>query len=345
MPPHLIALATDVPPHRLDQQTVVERAAELLRANSSIERMLPVFANAGISRRFSCVPLEWFGEGHKWRARNALYLEHSLALLAQTTQALLEQAKLPRDAIDIIVTVSTTGIATPSLDALLIDKLELKRSILRLPIFGLGCAGGVLGLSRAADLARAHPGKTILLLVVELCTLQFRKDDSSKSNTVAAALFADGAAGALVSTEGDGPVIGPGGEFTWPNTLDVMGWDVEDDGLRARFSASIPALVRTHYREAVDAFLSRHALSRDDIDRYACHPGGAKVLDALEEALNLTDGGLIESRETLRDYGNMSAVTVLFVLSRMDWRNPSKRTLLGALGPGFTGAFQLLGES
>ncbi len=343
MPPHLFALATAVPPHALEQQDVAVRAEDLLRKNSNIQRMLPVFQNAGIRRRFSCVPIEWFGNEQGWSSRNALYLEHSLALIVRVTRTLLEQARLSPNAIDAIVTVSTTGIATPSLDALLIEELGLKRDILRLPIFGLGCAGGVIGLSRAADVACAHPGKTVLFLVVELCTLQFRKDDGSKSNTVAAALFGDGTAGALISTEASGPVIGPSCEFTWPDTLDVMGWDVEEDGLRARFSASIPALVRARYRAAVDDFLSSRTLTHRDIDRYACHPGGAKVLDALEEALGLGAGDLVESRETLRDYGNMSAATVLFVLSRMDWQDPRKRTLLGALGPGFTAAFQLLG--
>jgi len=257
---------------------------------------------------------------------------------------LLESAKLKREEIDAIVTVSTTGIATPSLDALLIERLGLRRDTRRLPIFGLGCAGGLIGLTRAADMAKAVPGSKVLFLVVELCALTFRKNDFSKSNIVAAALFGDGAAGVLLSTEGEGPALGAAGEYTWPHSLDVMGWDVEDDGLRAIFSTSIPILIGKDMREIADGFLGKHGFSHGDIDLYASHPGGAKVLTALEAAFGLDEGGLRESRATLGDYGNMSAATVLFVLARMDWRQPYQRILMSSMGPGFTAAFQLLGE-
>jgi alkylresorcinol/alkylpyrone synthase len=144
-----------------------------------------------------------------------------------------------RDDIDSIVVVSTTGIATPSLDALLIERMGLQRTVRRLPIFGLGCAGGVLGLARAASQAEVAPGKMVLFLVVELCALSFRRDDWSKSNVVATALFGDGAAAALLSTEGEGPAMVAAGAYTWPGSLDVMGWDVTDDGLKALFSRAI----------------------------------------------------------------------------------------------------------
>jgi len=343
MPARLNALATAVPPYVLEQDIVAARAKDLLVANEEIERMLPVFANAGISRRFSAAPLAWFEEPQNWKSRNARYLEQATNLLETVTLAVLEQADLPRYAINALVVVSTTGIATPGLDARLIERLDLRPDVRRLPIFGLGCGGGVQGLSRAAELALAHPKSRVLFLVVELCTLQFRRDDGSKSATVATALFGDGAAGALISTTGDGPAIGPAGEFTWPQSLDVMGWDIEEDGMRALFSASIPGLVRSRLRPVLDSFLRQHKLSRLQIDQFACHPGGAKVLDALEEVLELTPGALVESRQTLRDYGNMSAATVLFVLSRLPWRDPGRTTLLTAMGPGFTAAFQLLG--
>jgi len=253
----------------------------------------------------------------------------------------LEEAHLSRDDIDAIVVVSTTGIATPSLDAILVERLHLRRDIARLPIFGLGCAGGVSGLMRAADIAKAHPGAKVLFLVVELCTLTFRRDDLSKSNIVGAALFGDGAAGLILSCDATN-VLGAGGEYTWPASLDIMGWEVEKDGLKALFSKNIPALVASDFRAILLEFLRRRDLKLKDFSEFACHPGGAKVLYALEQALGLEDGGLAESRMVLRDYGNMSAATVLFVLERMKDRLADQETLVTSLGPGFSSAFLVI---
>lgn len=344
MQPRVLAIETAVPPYALDQGDVAKRVEHLFGARTDIRRMMPVFENSGIERRYSCVPIDWYSRTHGWKERNALYIEHAVSLLENVMVALLESAKLNVDDIDMIVTVSTTGIATPSLDALLIERLGLRRDIGRLPIFGLGCAGGVIGLTRASELATARPGSKVAFLVVELCALTFRKEDFSRSNIVATALFGDGAAGMLLSTDGDGPVVGANGEYSWSHSRDVMGWDVEEDGLRAIFSTSIPTLVGRDMRGIVDGFLTRHDLSRRDIDLYASHPGGAKVLAALERAFELEDGALTDSRATLSEFGNMSAVTVLFVLARMDWRRRHQRILMTSMGPGFTAAFQVIGE-
>jgi len=344
MQPRLLAVKTAVPHFALDQPDVAKRVEHLFGSHIDIRRMLPVFDNAGIRRRYSCVPLDWYGRPHGWKERNALFIANAVALLEKVALDLMDDAKLGRQEIDAVVAVSTTGIATPSLDALLIERLGLRRDVRRLPIFGPGCAGGLIGLARAADMAKAYPGSKVLLLVVELCALTFRKDDFSKSNIVAAALFGDGAAGALLSTEGEGPALGASGEHTWPDSLDIMGWEVEEDGLSAVFSTSIPILIGRDMREIADGFLRRHELSRRDIDLYACHPGGTKVLTALETAYGLGEGGLADSRATLGDYGNMSAATVLFVLARMDWRRPRQRILTSSMGPGFTAVFQLIGE-
>jgi alkylresorcinol/alkylpyrone synthase len=191
-------------------------------------------------------------------------------------------------------------------------------------------------------MAKANPGAKVLFLVVELCALTFRKDDLTKSNIVATALFGDGAAGAILSTDGDGPALIANGEHTWPQSLDIMGWDVQEDGLKAIFSQSIPSLVANEYEPVLYAFLQKNDLKLSDISHFACHPGGAKVLDALEIAFKLAPGELKESREALRNYGNMSAATVMFVLERMDWRAKNRRTLLTALGPGFSAVFAVL---
>jgi len=342
MQTRLLALKSAVPPYVLEQKDVVVRAGQLFGERRDVERLMPIFGNTGIDRRYSCVPIDWYNEDHGWQDRTALYVSNAIDLLEKVARALLEEAKLTIDDIDGIVVSSTTGIATPSLDALVIERMQLRRDTRRLPIFGLGCAGGVIGLSRAADLAKSRPGSRVLFLVVELCALTFRKNDMTKSNFVATALFGDGAAGAILSTDGDGPAFGASGEYTWPDSLGVMGWDVEEDGLKAIFSQSIPTLVANDFTTILHAFLQKNDLKLTDIDRFACHPGGAKVLDALEDAFQIERGALTESRSILRDFGNMSAVTALFVLERMDWRKKDQRILMTALGPGFSSVMQLL---
>jgi alkylresorcinol/alkylpyrone synthase len=341
MPPRLVALKSAVPPFVLNQSDVAERARQLFSEGKDISRLMPVFENTGIARRYSCVPIDWYTEPHGWIDRTQLYVDNAVTLLEKVTLALLDEAGVTKDAIDMIVVASTTGIATPSLDALLVERMGLRRDIQRLPIFGLGCAGGVIGLSRAAALARATPGSRVLFLVVELCALTFRKSDISKSNIVATALFGDGAAGAILSTEGSGPQVTENGEHCWPASLDIMGWDVEEDGLKARFAQSIPGLVQSDFRKLLDDFLARHKIALSDIDDFACHPGGAKVLDALEAAFAIARGALKDSRSILRDFGNMSAATALFVAERMDMRHKKQRTLMTALGPGFSAVFQM----
>ena len=341
--PRLLAVATAVPPYPLDQDAVIERVRRLFGGAEALDRLLPVFTNTGIRTRYSCVPIEWYDRPHGWTERNRIYLESALDLLEATTIQLLDRAGLDKHEIDQIVVVSTTGIATPSLDALLIERMGLRADVRRLPIFGLGCAGGVVGLSRAAAQAMAAPGETVLFLVVELCALSFRRDDFSKSNIVATALFGDGAAGALLSTEAEGPAIVAIGEHTWPGTLGVMGWEVADDGLSAIFSRDIPQLVTTRFRAVLDGFLAGHGLAIGDIDRFVCHPGGTKVIAALEGAFGLCEGALALARAVLRDHGNMSAVTVMFVLERMlAEARPWRRALMNALGPGFTAGFLVL---
>jgi alkylresorcinol/alkylpyrone synthase len=218
----------------------------------------------------------------------------------------------------------------------------MRRDSRRLPLFGLGCAGGVIGLSRATDLAAARPGQRVLLLVVELCSLTFRYGDNSNSNIVASALFGDGAAGILIDGMDDGPVLGDSGEHTWPDSLDVMGWHIQEDGLGVLFSRDIPNIVRREFWPIVDAFLACRQLRRHDLVGVICHPGGAKVMDALEEGFGGASEAMRVAREVLRDFGNMSAATVLFVLQRMLSNCRPGRYLLSALGPGFTAGFQLL---
>jgi alkylresorcinol/alkylpyrone synthase len=338
----LLALATANPPYVLDQSIVRAEASRFFGADREITRLLPVFDNSNIETRYSCVPLDWYSEPHGWTERNALYIENAVALLEKAAIEALNQAGLVPEDIDMIVVASTSGIATPSLDAQLMERLPFRRDVQRLPIFGLGCAGGVLGISRAATFARAMPESRILYLVVELCALWFRRDDRTKSNIVATALFGDGAAAAVISCRGEGPVFGAGGEHTWADSLGIMGWDVEPDGLKAIFSRDIPALVRGRFREVADNFFKRNSLALEDIDAFVCHPGGTKVIAALEEVFGLAEGTLADARDILRRYGNMSAATVMFVLRKMLDQKIRQRMLMTALGPGFSAGFLVL---
>jgi alkylresorcinol/alkylpyrone synthase len=335
------AVATAVPPFLLHQSEVAERAGGVF-AGRSFDRLRPVYANAEIETRHSCVPIEWYERSHSFAERNRLYIENALSLLEQAATDVLRRAGLAPEQVDGIVVASTTGIATPSLDAMLVDRLGLRRDVERLPIFGLGCAAGVLGLARTAALARAQPGTRWLFLVVELCGLTFRAGDQSKSNVIATALFGDGAAACLISADPVGPSLVGWGEHTFEASLDVMGWDVADDGLKVLFSRDIPNLVRTELGALITGFLARHNLSLSDIAEFCCHPGGAKVLDALEVVLGVQHGGLLHSREVLRRYGNMSAATVLFVLAESLAAGGRGRRLLTSMGPGFSAAFVLL---
>jgi alkylresorcinol/alkylpyrone synthase len=338
----LLSLATAVPPYILLQSDVRGRVNRLFDLSAGIDRLLPVFDNAGIDRRHSCVPIDWYEQPHGWTERNALYVENALNLMENVALECVAKAGLALDDIDALIVVSTTGIATPSLDALLIERMHLRRDIRRHAIFGLGCGGGVTGLARAAEAARSVPGCNVLLLVVELCGLTFRKNDLSKGNIVGTALFSDGAAGAIVSCEGDGPAFGASGEYTWPDTLDIMGWDIEEDGLKVRFSRNIPAFVEANLREPADSFLAANGLSLRDIDGFVFHPGGTKVLTAIETALELGPHALDISRAVLRGYGNMSAATILFVLDATLRGFTGKRLLLSGVGPGFTAGFLVM---
>ncbi len=339
--PRLTAIATAVPPHALDQSAVVARLERLFGRSPELDRLLPVFAHSGVERRYAAAPLEWFDEPRGWAERNRRYLAAAADLLERLAGRLLDRAGIAAEALGGVVTVSTTGIATPSLDAVLSERIGLPRTVRRLPIFGLGCAGGALGLARAAALAMAEPERPVLFLVVELCSLSFRRGDTAKSHIVATALFGDGAAGAILTCGGDGPAIAASGEYQWPDSLDVMGWDVGDDGLKAVFSRDIPHLVATRLGGVAREFLAARGLGLGDIDRFVCHPGGAKVVDASEDAFGLARGSLAEARAVLREFGNMSAASVLFVLERA-MAAPWRRALLTALGPGFSAGFVVL---
>ncbi|GEO14213.1 type III polyketide synthase [Microvirga aerophila] len=336
--PRLVSVATAVPEHVLLQSDVAKAASTIFsKRYSAFDRVSPVFTTAGIHKRHAVRPLEWFFESHGWPERTAAYLEGALKLFVQAATKALDGAGLQARDVDTIVTVSSTGIATPSLEARACGIMGFRGDVHRVPVFGLGCAGGVTGLSIAAKLAKAQPGSVVLFVAVELCTLAFRLDELTKANIVATALFGDGA-GACILRAGEGGIaeIDASGEHIWPDTLDIMGWNVDPEGFGVIFARSIPPFAEAHMGSAVMGILDRAGLHRQDIDRFICHPGGKKVVTALERALALDQGSLDHERSVLSEYGNMSAPTALFVLEQVIGAGLPNRSVLAALGPGFT---------
>ncbi len=334
----LVSLATSVPPHQFHQNQILQAARDVLSERyPQFETLSSLFANTGIRHRYGVKPIEWYLERRGWPERTQAFLEGAESLFLDVAQKAIARSGLSACDIDIVVTVCSTGIATPTLEARVASKLGFRPDVSRVPVFGLGCAGGVSGLSIAARLAQAQQGKNVLLVALELCTLAVRHDELTKANIVAASLFGDGAA-AIILRAGDGGStrVEAAGEKLWPDTLDVMGWSVDPEGFGVIFQRTIPDFVTEHMGPAVREILARMELTIDDVGRFICHPGGTKVIMALERALSLDQGTLDHERDVIADFGNMSAPTVLFVLERAHAQGLPQRTLLTALGPGFT---------
>ena len=339
----LLSLATAVPPHVVEQSEAKAVAREAFGRKALFDRLSGVFDNAGIARRNIVAPLDWYMGNHGWSDRNAVYLDAAEQLFIEAATIAIERAGLMPDQIDGIVTVTTTGIATPSLEARAFAKVGFRSDVRRVPVFGLGCAGGVNGLSIASRMATADPGSMWLFVTVETCSISIRLDSDDPAAVVATALFGDGAAAAVVTSGMHSLArITASAEKIWPDTLRIMGWDIEDPGLAVVFDRAIPPFIEAELESAVDELGAAMGISRDEVDRFCCHPGGVKVIDAIETALHLHQGELNIEREVLHDYGNMSAPTVMFVLERLLERGLPDKVMMTAFGPGFTCAAMLL---
>ncbi|RDI96671.1 stilbene synthase [Meiothermus sp. QL-1] len=331
-PPRILSVTTATPPYCVTQEEVAAAVRTLFAPMEGLERLMTVFKNSGIQRRFLSAPLDWFQQERSFVEKNQRWFEVALSLCEQAGRQALAQAGVPPHRVGAVVLVTTTGIATPSLEAYLVQRLGLPAGVLRLPLWGLGCAGGAAGLARAAELARLH-GKAVLLVAVELCSLTFLKGDLSKGNLVATSLFADGAAAAVLG-EGEGPAVRGSFSRLLPESYEVMGWDLVEEGLKVRFSQSIPALVEGRLGPLLAEGLAEWGLSVEQVATWTLHPGGAKVLLAFK-SLGVDEESLEVSRAVLAAYGNMSSPTVLFVLARQMGQNRRGPGLLLALGPGF----------
>jgi alkylresorcinol/alkylpyrone synthase len=334
----LLSLATSVPPHTFFQKDVLAAAWDIFGSRfPDYERFASIYSNTGIIRRYGVKPFEWYLTQRGWPERTQAFLEGAEALFIEVAEKALASAGIRATKVDTVVTVCSTGIATPSLDARVARRMGFRSDVSRVPVFGLGCAGGASGLSIASRLAEARPGTNVLLVTIELCSLALRLDELTKANIIATSLFGDGAA-AIVLRAGDGgeTTIESTGEHLWPDTLDVMGWSIDPLGFGVILRRTVPEFVNEELRPALARILTRMQLSLADIGRFICHPGGAKVINAIETALALDQGTLDHERDVIAEYGNMSAPTVLFILERARKKGLPARSLLTALGPGFT---------
>lgn len=339
----IIAAAHALPPHVVTQQSVKEIVRQVFTGTvEELERLLSVFDNSRIKSRQFMLPLEWYLSPHSQIERTRVYQVDGLALADKAARACLARAGCCPEAVDLVIFVSSTGHATPTLDAHLINRLGMRPDTARMPLWGLGCAAGAVALSRAHDHCLAYPGHRVLLVALECCSLTFMASDVTKKNLIATSLFADGAAAVLVGGEltgENGPSVIATRSHLYPDSYRIMGWDFQDEGMQLVLSPKLPLVIKQQLPALVDEFLAGHRLVRNDLVHYVTHPGGARVVDAYREALHLSGKDLQHTEEVLLRHGNISSVSVLMVLEQ--WlaaggMAQAGHGLLSAFGPGFS---------
>jgi len=346
-PATIAATATAVPPHilaREDVKTYMRKVFDV--GERRLDAMMTVIDNAQVHQRHSIFPIEYIVEPRPLAQTSRDYQEHAVRLGRRAAEACLANASMtPRD-IDMIITVSCTGFMIPSLDAHLINLMGFRSDVRRMPLTELGCAAGAMALSRASEFVRAFPERTVLIVSVELATLTFQRGDLTQANLISCVLFGDGAAAAVVTGR---PVKGPrildADTYTFPQSLDAMGFDLRDTGFHIVLSKDVPQMIREKIRGVVDDFLRRSDLTREAIAAYILHPGGQKLLSYMEEQLGLCRSDTQFSWDVLREYGNLSSATILFILH--EWLTKRTMTsgdygLAAAFGPGFSAEVLLL---
>jgi alkylresorcinol/alkylpyrone synthase len=345
----IASTSTAFPPYYFQQWEVVEALKTYWGQDQPSAAVLERFhSRTGVDGRYFARPLADYAALDTWGKANNVWIEVAEQLGQQAIEALLTQTGVDREQIAALYFVSVTGIASPSIDARLVNRMKLSRHIKRNPIFGLGCVAGAAGLARAADYVRAYPDQVAVLLSVELCSLTWQRDDRSVANLISAGLFGDGAAAVMVAGEATGlkgPRIVANRQFFYPETQDVMGWDISEKGFQIVLSPDVPKVVRENLGRDVDSFLKEQALVRSDITSWIMHTGGPKVLEATADALGLDNQALKISWDTLRRIGNLSSASVLVVLDEVMKHHspgPGTRSILAAMGPGFCAEMLLI---
>jgi alkylresorcinol/alkylpyrone synthase len=319
--------------------------AERLENPEVLNRLL---GRVGVKGRHLALPITAYDDLTTWGKANDAWITVAEDLAEQSLCRALTRAGLSEADIDAIFFVSVTGIASPSIDARLMNRMHLRPDVKRIPIFGLGCVAGAAGIARAADYVRAYPRQVAALISVELCSLTWQRRDLSMANLISSGLFGDGSASVIVAGEErkvSGPRILASRSSFYRDTEKVMGWDISENGFNIVLSDEVPNMVRKHLAHDVDAFLAEYDLSRHDIDTWIMHTGGPKVLEATSSALDLPEGALEVSWESLRNVGNLSSASVLLVLEEyMNRRRPASGSysILAAMGPGFCAELVLL---
>jgi alkylresorcinol/alkylpyrone synthase len=338
-----------LPPHFYDQDTLLAALRRRWAGQIfNLDRMERLHRNVLVGGRHLALPIEEYDSLTTWGKANDAWIRVAQEVGGAAVLDALDKAGLETGDVDAIFSVSVTGIATPSIEARLINRLGLPVRIKRIPIFGLGCVAGAAGIARAADYVRAFPDQVAVLLSVELCSLTLQSEDLSIPNLIASGLFGDGAAAvAVVGAERaePGPQIVATRSIFYPDSERVMGWDISENGFRIVLSADVPNVVRDYVRQDVDSFLADNGLTRSDIASWVCHPGGPKVLEAMQETLELPDGALDVTWNSLQTVGNLSSTSVLLVLAdTMEQHRPpaGSHGILMAMGPGFCSELVLL---
>ncbi len=342
-----------MPAYRFSQDMITAAFKSYWNGKLRKPELLDSFhSRVGVENRYLAFPLERYTQFASWGETNKAWLEVAEELGIRAIDAALDRAGMSRRDLDALIVVSITGIASPSLDARLINRMRLRPDIKRTPIFGIGCAGGAVGLSRAADHVLAYPEHNAAILSVEICSLTIQRDDLSPANLIAAGLFGDGAVAAVVrgaktadspstgsrSSAHEGPQILGCGSVFYPDTEDIMGWDISEKGFKIVLSPRLPDLIRKNLAGDVDAFLEKYRLRRPDIGKWVIHTGGPKVLNAIQDTLYLRDRELDQSWDCLKRFGNLSSASVLLVLEDvLANHRPANGTygVLLAMGPGF----------
>ncbi|WP_226666787.1 type III polyketide synthase [Metabacillus litoralis] len=357
----ILSIGKAIPEFEMSQNMAVDFAKEIFSDSfKDIDRLLTVFKNGQIEKRQFAEQLAWYQTEHSFEEKNNLYIEKAVKYGIEAVENCLTNKNLLNqdikyDDIDAIFFISSTGFSTPSIDAKIMNHLPFKKTTKRIPIWGLGCAGGASGLSRAYEYCKAFPKSTVLVISVELCSLTFQHNDHSKSNLIGTSLFADGVACTCVvgqsvewkkksklSTLPE--IIGTRSTFM-KHSEDVMGWDIKNNGLYVVFSRNIPSIIKKWLKPQMMEFLDEHKLKLNNINHFIAHPGGKKVIDAYIDGLGFTEGQLDISKEVLRNHGNMSSVTVMYVLEKYLEREIGKKSdlgVIGALGPGFSSELLLV---
>lgn len=339
-------------PFSIPQTEMKEFAKKIFSGKiADTDRLLPVFENSEIENRNLCVPLDYFEKKRSFAEKNSDYLELTIRYSSEVIKESVLKSGMDLQGITDFIYISSTGISTPSPDAYIINELKLNKNINRYPLWGLGCAGGVSGIAKANTLVRSNPDAVVLVVTSELCSLTFLNDDFSKSNFIATSLFSDGVAAVIVTGDNFKSKNKNNSQIKFTNsksriydeTLDVMGWDVTDEGLKVVFSKDIPAIVENNLKPDIIEFLSENELNINDIKNFITHPGGIKVIDAYVKSLNIDESGLANTKSILKSYGNMSSATVLYVLDRFIKTGfHTGSGLMTSLGPGFSSEMVLL---